>query len=163
MNALLADVLRTAHRVIAAIEHAQPLAQLAARLYLAQVFFASGLTKLRDWDTTLALFADEYQVPLLPPGVAAVLGTAGELVLPVLLAFGLAGRIAAAGLFVVNAVAVVSLMEVAPAALQQHQFWGSLLIGLVLWGPGRWAADRWIERRLSAPSMIAAPAYTRTA
>jgi putative oxidoreductase len=45
----------------------QPLALLAARLYVAQVFFLSGLTKLRDWDTTLALFADEYHVPLLPP------------------------------------------------------------------------------------------------
>jgi putative oxidoreductase len=161
MSTVLANLVHTVRRAIAAIEHAQPLAQLVARLYLAQVFFASGLTKLRDWDTTLALFTDEYQVPLLPPDVAAVLGTAGELVLPVLLALGLAGRFAAAGLFVVNAVAVVSLMEIAPAALQQHLFWGSLLLALVLWGPGRWAADRWVERRLAAPRPITAAAYTR--
>jgi uncharacterized membrane protein YphA (DoxX/SURF4 family) len=38
----------------------QPPAALMARIYVAQVFFMSGLTKLRDWDTTLALFADEY-------------------------------------------------------------------------------------------------------
>jgi putative oxidoreductase len=135
-------------RGVAALESLQPLALLAARLYLAQVFFASGLTKLRDWDTTLALFADEYQVPLLAPEVAAVLGTAGELLLPLLLALGLAGRLSALGLFVVNAVAVVSLMEIAPAALQQHVFWGSLLIGLVLWGPGRWALDRFVWTRV---------------
>lgn len=135
-------------RAIAALESAQPLAQLAARLYIAQVFFASGLTKLRDWDTTLALFTDEYHVPLLAPEVAAVLGTAGELVLPLLLALGLAGRFAAAGLFVVNAVAVVSLMDISPAALQQHLFWGSLLIGLLLWGPGRWSLDRFVAPRL---------------
>ncbi|MDZ7921393.1 DoxX family membrane protein [Rhodoferax sp.] len=55
----------------------QPLAALLARLYVAQVFFLSGLTKLRDWDITLALFADEYHVPLLSPAVAAALGTAG--------------------------------------------------------------------------------------
>lgn len=136
-------------RLIAALDLLQPLAQLAARLYVAQAFFLSGLTKLRDWDTTLALFADEYQVPLLPPPVAAVMGTAGELVLPMLLALGLGGRFAAAGLSVVNLVAVISLAEIAPAALQQHVLWGSLLVGLLLWGPGKASVDAWLLRRLS--------------
>ena len=49
-------------------------AALLARAYIAQVFFLSGLTKLRDWDTTLLLFTEEYKVPLLSPGVAAVMG-----------------------------------------------------------------------------------------
>ena len=75
------------------------------------------------------------------------MGTGGELLLPVLLALGLAGRFAAAGLSVVNVVAVLSLAEIAPAALQQHQFWGSLLLGLLLWGPGRLSLDAWIGRR----------------
>jgi putative oxidoreductase len=145
---LTASIAALAQRTVAALEAAQPLAQLAARLFVAQVFFASGLTKLRDWEITLALFEDEYHVPLLPPEVAAVLGTGGELVLPVLLAFGLAGRFAAAGLSVVNVVAVVSLAEIAPAALQQHVFWGSLLVGLLLWGPGRWSLDRVLTPRL---------------
>jgi putative oxidoreductase len=135
-------------RLTLGLEALQPLAQLAARLYLARVFFLSGLTKLRDWDTTLALFADEYHVPLLPPTLAAYLGTAGELVLPVLLALGLAGRLGALGLFVVNAVAVLSLAEVPEAALQQHVFWGSLLAALVLWGPGRWSVDHWLALRI---------------
>jgi putative oxidoreductase len=135
-------------RVVHALESLQPAALLAARLYVAQVFWLAGLTKLRDWGTTLALFADEYHVPLLPSPVAAVMGTAGEIVLPVLLVLGLGGRFAAAGLFVLNAVAVISLAEIAPAALQQHQFWGSLLLGLLLWGPGRWSIDAWVARRL---------------
>jgi len=130
------------------LERLQPLAQLAARLYVAQAFFASGLTKLRDWDITLALFQDEYHVPLLPPELAAWMGTGGELVLPVLLALGLCGRFAALGLSVVNVVAVLSLAEIAPAALQQHVFWGSLLAGLLLWGPGRWSLDAWWWPRL---------------
>ena len=137
-----------ARAAVAALELLQPLAQLAARLFVAQAFFLSGLTKIRDWDITLALFADEYHVPLLPPAVAAVAGTAGELVLPVLLVLGLGGRFAALGLSVVNIVAVLSLQEIAPAALQQHQFWGSLLLGLLLWGPGRWALDALWWRRL---------------
>ena len=105
-----------------ALDALQPLAALLARLYLAQVFFLSGLTKLRDWGTTVALFTDEYHVPLLSPTVAAAMGTAGELVLPVLLVLGLGGRFSALGLFVVNFVAVISLSEIAPAAFQQHVF-----------------------------------------
>ena len=54
-----------------------------------------------------------------------------------------AAQRAALGLFVLNAVAVISLMDVADAALQLHVFWGSLLLGLVLWGPGRIAVDSW--------------------
>ena len=124
----------------------QPLAALLARLYVAQVFFLSGLTKLRDWGTTVALFTDEYKVPLLSPAVAAALGTAGELVLPVLLVLGLAGRFSALGLFVVNAVAVISLSEIAPAAMQQHILWGTLLAALAIYGMGPWALDKWLKR-----------------
>lgn len=130
-----------------ALDSLQPLAALLARLYIGQVFFLSGLTKLRDWDTTLALFADEYKVPLLSPAIAAMMGTAGEIVLPVLLVLGLAGRFSALGLFVVNAVAVIALSEIAPAALQQHVFWGALLAGLAIYGLGPWSLDRWLARK----------------
>ncbi len=130
-------------RCIGALEQLQPAGQLLARVYVALVFFRSGLTKLRDFETTVALFTDEYHVPLLDPTVAAVAGTAGEVLLPVLLVLGLAGRFAAAGLSVVNLVAVVSLAELPEPALQGHLFWGSLLAALLLWGPGRWSLDRW--------------------
>jgi putative oxidoreductase len=120
----------------------QPVAALLARLVVAQVFFLAGLTKLRDWETTLFLFTDEYKVPVLPPAVAAVMGTGGELVLPVLLALGLFGRFGALGLLVMNVVAVISLSEIAPAALQQHILWGALLAGVAVYGPGRCSLDR---------------------
>ena len=139
-----------AHRIAACwrpidrlLDAAQPLGALLARLYIAQVFFLSGLTKIRDWETTLLLFTEEYHVPLLPPALAAFMGTGGELVLPVLLVLGLAGRFAALGLSVVNVVAVLSLSEIAPAAFQQHLTWGALLAALALFGPGRWSLDHW--------------------
>ncbi|WP_296510263.1 DoxX family protein [Rhodoferax sp.] len=131
----------------AALDALQAPAALLARLYVAQVFFLSGLTKLRDWDTTLMLFVDEYHVPLLPPALAAWMGTGGELLLPVLLVLGLGGRFAALGLSVVNLAAVLSLSEIAPAALQQHITWGVVLAALALYGPGAWSLDRWIQRR----------------
>jgi putative oxidoreductase len=150
---MLTDTLRRGHaRLIALCESLQPLAQLAARLFVAKVFFLSGLTKLRDWETTLALFTDEYHVPLLSPEVAAFAGTAGEIVLPVLLVLGLGGRFAALGLSVVNVAAVLSVPEMPEAAFALHVFWGSLLAGLVLWGPGWWSVDAQIghDRPLSS-------------
>jgi putative oxidoreductase len=125
----------------------QPAAALAARIYVAHAFFLSGLTKLRDWSTTVALFTDEYHVPLLPPEVAAVMGTAGELVLPVMLLLGLGGRFAALGLSVVNLVAVISLSDIAPAALQQHVTWGVILGFLALFGCDKWALDHHLAPR----------------
>ena len=118
------------------------------------VFFRSGLTKLRDWSSTLALFMDEYHVPLLDPTVAAFMGTGAELALPVLLVAGLFGRFAAAGLSVLNVVAVLSLADIPDAALQGHVFWGSLLAALLLWGPGALSLDRfaapWLRARLTS-------------
>lgn len=144
----LFDPVRRAHdRLVGLLESLQPLAQLVARLFVAKVFFLAGLTKLRDWETTLLLFTEEYQVPLLSPTLAAALGTAGELVLPVLLVLGLGGRIAALGLSVVNVVAVLSVAEMPEPALALHVFWGSLLAGLALWGPGRWSLDAVFGRR----------------
>ncbi|WDE08547.1 DoxX family protein [Thalassomonas viridans] len=117
-------------------------ANVLVRLYIASIFFKSGLTKLRDWESTLMLFEYEYEVPLLSPAAAAWSGTIGELVLPVLLAFGLFTRLSALGLFVVNYVAVLSLVDISPAALNQHILWGSLLLMLLLIGGERFSLDR---------------------
>lgn len=115
---------------------------LAARVYIAQVFFSAGMTKIQDWDTTLFLFEEEYQVPFLSPEIAAYLGTIGELVLPVLLFCGLLTRFSALGLFVVNWVAVISLLEIPPAALYLHIVWGLLLAQVAIYGGGFLSLDR---------------------
>jgi len=119
----------------------QSLALLAARLYLCQVFFRSGLTKVADWDATLFLFAEEYHVPLLSPELAAWMGTGGELVLSALLAVGLLTRPAALGLFIVNAMAVISYPDLSAAALKDHHLWGVLSASLALFGAGLVSAD----------------------
>ena len=118
---------------------------LALRVYLGLVFFKAGLTKIADWDSTLALFRDEYQVPFLSPELAALFGTTGELLLPLLLWIGLLARPAALGLFFVNVMAVISypllLTFDCPAALNDHRYWGILLLVLIVFGPGRLAVD----------------------
>lgn len=120
-------------------------ALLGARLYVAWVFFKSGLTKLRDWEGTLELFEYEYVVPVLDPVTAAYLGTMGELVLPVLLAIGLFSRKAAIGLFFVNYVAVLSLEDIPPAAYNEHVIWGLMLLAVVIWGGEKLSVDKLLK------------------
>ena len=118
---------------------------LAARFYVGWAFFSSGLTKLKDWDSTLFLFEEEYQVPFLPYEIAAYLGTAAEIILPLLLMAGIASRFSALGLFFVNIVAVISLEEIAAAAYAEHVLWGMLLVQIVIFSGGRFALDRLIK------------------
>jgi len=131
------------------LNYLQPLALLAARFYVAWVFFAAGLTKLRDWDTTLFLFEEEYSVHFIPFELAAYLGTAGEIILPVLLVLGLASRIGALGLSFVNVVAVISLAEIAPAALYAHVIWGLLLLQVILFGAGKLSIDHLVKTKFT--------------
>ncbi|MBA6233723.1 MULTISPECIES: DoxX family protein [unclassified Colwellia] len=151
MHTLNNLVLSTSHlyrNVASNISLLEPLALLAARCYVAWAFFSSGLTKLRDWDSTLMLFEYEYQVPILPFELAAYLGTAAEIILPLLLIAGLASRFSALGLFFVNIVAVISLEEIAPAAFAEHILWGVLLLQVVIFSGGRFALDRIAEEQL---------------
>ena len=147
------------------LDKLQPLALLAARLYVADVFIRSGWLKLNSWDQTVELFTSEYHVPVLSPTAAAAAGTFGELFFPALLVLGLFGRVGALGAFVLNAVAVVSyshvlLAEGFEAAMGQHILWGALTLGLALFGPGLISVDAWLERRSAARSQPLATALS---
>lgn len=129
------------------LQSVSPAVDLGVRLYIAWVFFKSGLLKIQSWESTLALFEYEFAVPLLSPVAAAYLGTAAELGLPVLLALGLAGRFAALSLFVFNLVAVISYPDLSDVGRQHHFYWGMLLAMLAVHGPGLLSADGWLSRR----------------
>jgi putative oxidoreductase len=117
-------------------------ALLGARVYVAWVFFLSGLTKLNDWEGTLELFEYEYAVPILDSVSAAYLATAAELVLPLMLVIGLFSRKVAIGLFIVNYVATISLEDIPAAAYNMHLVWGLMLLSVVIWGAGKISADQ---------------------
>jgi putative oxidoreductase len=138
--------------VARALDMLQPAFALASRVYVSWVFLKSGYLKVSDWESTLALFEYEYRVPLLPPTLAAVFGTAGELIFPVLLMLGLFGRLSALGLQAVNVLAVVSYAHVLfqegfAAAIGQHYLWGYVLVVLAVYGPGAWSLDNWLLAR----------------
>ncbi len=129
------------------LDKLQPIAALAMRLYVAKVFIMSGWLKVSRWDSTLALFQNEYHVPVLSPQVAAVLGTACELGLPLLLALGIGTRAAAIALFLFNIVAVISYPDLSDAGLKDHYLWGTLMLVIAVYGPARLSVDHWLVRR----------------
>ena len=129
----------------------QSLFALGARLYVSWQFIKSGYLKVTSWDSTIYLFENEYHTPLLSPHAAAVAGSFGELFFPALLVLGLVGRLSAIGLFAVNAMAVISysqvlLAEGSEAALGQHILWGTLLVFLIIFGPGKFSLDYLLDR-----------------
>ncbi|MFQ3248928.1 MAG: putative oxidoreductase [Glaciecola sp.] len=137
----MAKLIAFYNSIFSKVDLLQPIVLLAARFYVAWVFFKSGLTKLRDWDSTLMLFEYEYAVPVLNFEVAAYLATFGEIVLPIMLFVGVLSRKAAIGLFIVNIVAVISLEDMPAAALNEHIFWGALLLLITVWGAGKLSLD----------------------
>ena len=122
---------------------------LGLRVFIAWQFLKSAKSKMVDWPSTIELFRDEYQVPLLSPELAAYAGTGGELIFSVLLIIGLSSRLSALGLLMVNIMAVVSYPILwsldCPAALNDHFYWGILLIGLVIFGAGRFSVDQLLQ------------------
>jgi len=128
----------------------KPLLTLGFRLYIAYVFFNSGLTKIASWSSTLSLFREDYKVPLLPPELAAYMATAGELALPILLVFGFLSRPAALALFILNAVAAYSLSQTDFASVAghwQHITWGTMIAVIFTFGPGAISIDKWISNK----------------
>ena len=124
---------------------------MIARVWVAQIFFVAGLTKIQSWSSTLYLFHYEYTVPFLSPEIAAYLGTGAELVLPVLLVLGLGGRITTFIFFMYNIIAVISYpflwTDQGTHGLYQHVNWGLLLMLLMVHGSGKLSLDYWIRRK----------------
>lgn len=123
------------------------LVALVARLALAQVFWSSAQTHLANWDTTLALFSDQYQVPLLPPDLAAALAVTMEVLTPPLLLLGLATRFAALGLF---GMTLVIEVFVYPEAWPTHIQWAAMILLLMARGAGGLSLDRLIRGLIRA-------------
>jgi putative oxidoreductase len=119
--------------------------QLMARFAIAGVFFRSGMSKIANWDLTVQLFQDEYHLPLLPPDLAAVMGTTLELSVPVFLVLGLLTRLAVLPL--IGMTAVIEIF-VYPQNWPEHLTWATLLIFLLLRGAGPYSLDRAIAHAI---------------
>ncbi len=126
------------------------LALIVLRLTLARPFFASGLTRWDGWFTlsfgTKVLFSDEYRlhvfgatIPFPEPELVATMASTAEIVLPLLLAFGLLTRYAALGLLGMTAVIQLTY----PDGWQNfHLPWAAMALPIMAFGPGALSLDR---------------------
>jgi len=140
-------------RLVRVLEWLIPVFDLSVRLYLAHIFWTGGMVKLSSWISTVMLFTMVYDVPVLPPELAAYLATAIELGGSALLAIGLGGRWAALSLFGLNIVATMSYGQLSDAAMKEAFYWGVLFLYFVLHGPGLISLDallRYLYRRRQA-------------
>ena len=135
-----------------------------ARFSIAATFWNSGQTKIEGlvinivngdfalgWprlsDTAVALFQDEYKLPLLPPELAAPMAALAEHVLPLLILIGLATRLSALGLL---GMTLVIQVFVYPGAYATHGTWAAVLLYLMASGPGKLSIDHWLATRHAA-------------
>ncbi|MDP1708161.1 MAG: DoxX family protein [Gammaproteobacteria bacterium] len=132
------------------------LLDLFIRLWMANIFWSSGLVKIGNFDKTLDIFTTVFKVPLFNPTLAAVLATGTELIGAVLLVLGLATRFASASLIFLTFMAAISYhLDVPDAASTwgegylSHIYFGILLTVLMLHGPGKLSLDHYLWRRYS--------------
>lgn len=118
--------------------------QFLLRFSMASVFWHAGMTKIASWDTTIALFRDEYMVPILPPELAASLAAAVELTCPVLLVLGFATRLATLPMLGMTFVIEVFVY---PEQWIEHLMWASILVFILTRGPGALSLDHVIARK----------------
>ena len=146
---IITTITKCSELALKGIEHLQVIFLLGLRLWLAKVFFMSGLTKIQSWDTTLMLFEYEYAVPLIPYDLAAYLATAAELAIPVFLVLGLLTRFNVVALFALNYVAAISYPDISFAGEKDHIIWGLMTMILFFFGPGKAAVDTFIKQKLN--------------
>ncbi len=136
---------------------------LLGRFSIAAVFWNSGQTKVeglmidflhgtfelgvpRLSGSAVDLFREEYRLPILDPHVAAVLAASAEHLFPILLLVGLGTRIAACALLIMTA--VIQFL-VYPGAYATHGVWATVLLWLLVRGPGAISLDHLLARAVS--------------
>ncbi len=119
-----------------------PFLFLVIRLWMANIFFKSGLTKIGSWQTTVSLFSYEYKTPFFGPEVAAYLATSIELIAPVFIAIGLLTRLAAIPMLIMTLFIQFTYKD-----LPEHYYWMMLISLLILKDPGVFSFDYWLKKR----------------
>ncbi len=128
---------------------------LPLRFGVAWIFWSAAQVKLINWQRTIELFRDEYQVPLLPPEIAANLALSIELAAPVVLVLGLFTRFAV--LVLLGMTAVIEIF-VYPEAWPTHLQWTAMMLVLLCRGAGVVSIDRFLWLRFAERWQACRPA-----
>jgi putative oxidoreductase len=120
---------------------------LAARVFPAAVFWQSGQTKVAGFHlkpSAIALFQNEYQLPLIDPAIAAHISAFSEHFFPILLVIGLATRFSALALLFMTAVIEIFVY---PGAWPTHGVWATCFLVVISRGPGWLSLDHLIGQK----------------
>jgi putative oxidoreductase len=133
---------------------------LVLRLALARPFFASGLTRWDGWFTlsfgTKVLFSQDYklhifgaQIPFPMPELVATMASTGEIVLPILVAFGFLTRWAALALLCMTGIIQLTYPD---GWANFHLYWAAMALAILTFGPGAISLDRLLGLDGRAPA-----------
>ena len=139
----------------------ESLIALLGRFSVSAIFWLSAQTKVDGFALNLitgdihlgiphlsgsavALFAQEYRLPLIAPELAAVAAAISEHVFSMLLLIGLGSRFAALALLGMTATIQVFVY---PDAYPTHGVWAAVLLFIIVRGPGVVSIDHFLARR----------------
>ncbi len=129
------------------------LSLLVLRVALAVPFFYSGLTKwdgfLKLSDNAIFLFKEEFKLHIFGrmidypvPVAAAWLSGIFEILLPMLLVFGLATRLSALGILVMTAIIQITIPD---GWANFHLPWAAMAMAIMTFGPGKLSLDHFLS------------------
>ena len=125
-----------------ALDYLRPVINFIIRLYIAKIFWLSGVTKLSSWSKTLWLFTNEYQVPFFSPALAAAMSMSAELCCPILLLLGLGTRFASIALFIMTLV-----IQFTYDRIEEHYYWMMLLSFIIAYGGDKLSLDYYLKNK----------------
>ena len=126
---------------------------LGIRLYIARIFYNTGIVRVNSWDSQEFLFMEIHPVPYLAPSLAAPITTFGEIALAVAFAFGFLGRLSGLGLLIM-AMVIQFVVAQTPQGIDNgignnvHYLWMLLCLIVAVNGPGKLSVDRLIWNRI---------------
>ena len=121
-------------------KYLSPLLLLAMRLWIANIFFKSGMTKFSNMQQAAFLFEYEYAVPIIPPTIAAYMAVTFELICPIFLVLGLVTRLA-----VLPLIGMALVIQIFVDQNMQHFYWLFLMTTILIYGAGKISVDNFVK------------------
>jgi putative oxidoreductase len=117
-----------------------PLLLLAMRLWIAEIFFKSGMTKFSNISQAILLFEYEYAVPVISPVIATYMSVVFELICPIFLVLGLATRLA-----ILPLIGMTLVIQLLVDQNTQHFYWLFLMSSILIYGAGKISVDNFVK------------------